>query len=64
MKKDDYKAEFEEHRKEISVDEGHGEGNLPSRAELHRKARKPKKKSGHLMINVILDYLRLFQYSF
>ncbi len=59
MKKDDYKAEFEEHRKEISLDEGPDEGDLPSRAELHRKGRKPKKKSGHLMINIILGLFTL-----
>ncbi|NYF24481.1 LysM peptidoglycan-binding domain-containing protein [Sporosarcina sp. JAI121] len=59
MKKDDYKTEFEEHRKEISLDEDHGVDNLPSRAELHRKGRKPKKKSGHMMINVILGLFTL-----
>ena len=64
MKKDNYKTEFEEHRKEISLDEGHDDSKLPSRAELHRKGRKPKKKSSHSMINVFLDYLHLFQYSF
>lgn len=55
MKKDDYKAEFEEHRQEI----GQEGDNLPSRAELHRKGRKPKKKSSHLMINVILGLFTL-----
>lgn len=59
MKKDDYKSEFEEHRKEISLDDGQDAGNLPSRAELHRKGRKPKKKSGHLLINVILGLFTL-----
>ncbi len=59
MKKDDYKTEFEEHRKEISLDDSHDAGNLPSRAELHRKGRKPKKKSGHLLINVILGLFTL-----
>ena len=59
MKKDDYKTEFEEHRKEISLDEGSEVGDLPSRTELHRKGRKPKKKSGHLMINIILGLFTL-----
>ena len=59
MKKDDYKAEFEEHRKEISLEEGHGAGNLPSRSELHRKGRKPKKRSGNTMINVVLGLFTL-----
>lgn len=59
MKKDDYKTEFEEHRKEISLDEGPEVGDLPSRAELHRKGRKPKKKSGNLMINIILGLFTL-----
>ncbi len=58
MKKDNYKAEFEEHRKEISLDEGHDE-TLPSRAELHRKGRKPQKRSSHLLINVILGLFTL-----
>jgi LysM repeat protein len=55
MKKDDYKTEFEEHRKEIGQDVD----SLPSRAELHRKGRKPKKKSSHLTINVILGLFTL-----
>lgn len=55
MKKDNYKTEFEEHRQEIGQD---GD-NLPSRAELHRKGRKPKKKSSHLMINVVLGLFTL-----
>lgn len=59
MKNDDYKTEFEEHRKEISLDEGHDVGKLPSRAELHRKNRKPKKKSGHTVINIILGVFTL-----
>ena len=59
MKKDDYKTEFEEHRKEIGLDDGHDDSNLPSRAELHRKGRKPKKKSSHMMINVILGLFTL-----
>lgn len=42
MKKDDYKSEFEEHRQEIKSDDGTENSALPSRAELHRKVRKPK----------------------
>jgi LysM repeat protein len=59
MKNDDYKTEFEEHRKEISLDEGHGVSKLPSRSELHRKGRKPKQKSSHTMINIILGLFTL-----
>ena len=59
MKNDDYKTEFEEHRKEIGLDEGHDVSKLPSRSELHRKGRKPKKKSSHTMINVILGLFTL-----
>lgn len=59
MKKDDYKTEFEEHRKEISLDDSHDAGSLPSRAEMHRKGRKTKKKSGNLLINVILGLFTL-----
>lgn len=55
MKKDNYKSEFEEHRQEIGQDDD----NLPSRAELHRKGRKSKKKSSHLMINVVLGLFTL-----
>ncbi len=55
MKKDNYKTEFEEHRQEIGQDDD----NLPSRAELHRKGRKSKKKSSHLMINVVLGLFTL-----
>jgi LysM repeat protein len=55
MKKENYKTEFEEHRKEIDND---GD-NLPSRADLHRKGRKQKKKSSHLMINVVLGLFTL-----
>ena len=57
MKKDDYRTEFEEHRQEISLDDGRLD--LPSRTELHRKGRKPKKKSGNVMINVILALFTL-----
>lgn len=59
MKNDDYKTDFEEHRKEIGLDEGHDVSKLPSRSELHRKGRKPKKKSSHTMINVILGLFTL-----
>ncbi len=59
MKNDDYKTEFEEHRKEIGLDEGHDVSKLPSRSELHRKGRKPKKKSSHTMINIILGLFTL-----
>ncbi|MBO0586607.1 LysM peptidoglycan-binding domain-containing protein [Sporosarcina sp. E16_8] len=59
MKNDDYKTDFEEHRKEIGLDDGHDISKLPSRSELHRKGRKPKKKSSHTMINVILGLFTL-----
>jgi len=59
MKNDDYKTDFEEHRKEIGLDDGHEVSKLPSRSELHRKGRKPKKKSSHTMINVILGLFTL-----
>lgn len=59
MKNDDYKTDFEEHRKEIGLDDGHDVSKLPSRSELHRKGRKPKKKSSHTMINVILGLFTL-----
>lgn len=62
MKNDDYKTDFEEHRKEIGLDEGHDASKLPSRSELHRKARKPrkpKKKSSYTMINIILGLFTL-----
>ncbi|CAM3059053.1 LysM peptidoglycan-binding domain-containing protein [Filibacter tadaridae] len=59
MEKDDYKTEFEEHRKEISFDDELGEENLPSRAELHRKNHRTKKKSGHMMINIVLGLFTL-----
>ncbi|WP_342509811.1 LysM peptidoglycan-binding domain-containing protein [Sporosarcina sp. FSL K6-2383] len=55
MKKDNYKTEFEEHRKEIFQDSD----SLPSRAELHRRGSKPKKKSSHLMINIVLGLFTL-----
>jgi LysM repeat protein len=59
MKNDDYKTDFEEHRKEIGLDDGHDVSKLPSRSELHRKGRKPKKKSSHTMINIILGLFTL-----
>ena len=59
MKKDDYKTEFEEHRKEISLDEGHELETFHRVRELHRKGRKPKKKSSHTMINIILGLFTL-----
>lgn len=59
MKNDDYKTEFEEHRKEISLDEGHEVSKLPSRSELHSKGRKSKKNSSHTMINIILGLFTL-----
>ena len=59
MKNDDYKTDFEEHRKEIGLDDGHEASKLPSRSELHRKGRKPNKKSSHTTINVILGLFTL-----
>ena len=44
MKKNDYKSEFEEHRQKISLDEKNVK-KIPSRTELHKKSRKPKKRS-------------------
>ncbi|KXH82042.1 LysM peptidoglycan-binding domain-containing protein [Sporosarcina sp. HYO08] len=59
MKEDNYKAEFEEHRKEISLDNDHEE-SLPSRAAKHRKGNvKKKKRSSHTMINVLLGLFTL-----
>ncbi|MFJ7933425.1 LysM peptidoglycan-binding domain-containing protein [Sporosarcina sp. NPDC096371] len=57
MKKDDYKTEFEKQRQEIDLDENND--NLPSRAALHGKGRKEKKKSGNLLINIILGLFTL-----
>lgn len=59
MKKADYRTEFEEDRKEISLSDGDESGRLPSRSDLHRKGRKPKKKSGPKLINVILGVFTL-----
>jgi LysM repeat protein len=53
MKNNDYKVEFEEHRREIELDHNDG-AVLPSRAERHGKRRKRKKSSSHTTINVIL----------
>lgn len=60
MEKNNYKAEFEEDRKEIEQDSD----KLPSRSELRRKGRKPKKKSRHLMINVFLGLFTLIPVVF
>lgn len=56
MNIDDYKTEFEEHRKEIRLEDGNRA--LPSRSEVHRK-RKPKKKSNHTLINLFLALFTL-----
>lgn len=53
MKNNDYKVEFEEHRREIELDRDE-EAILPSRAERHGKRRKQKTASSHTTINVIL----------
>jgi LysM repeat protein len=59
MKKADYRTEFEEDRKEINLSDGDESGRLPSRSDLHRKGRKPKRKSGPRLINVILGVFTL-----
>jgi LysM repeat protein len=62
MKKDDYRSEFEEHRQEIDFIDNRPENEtrqLPSRASKHRKSRKKKRKSNHLMINTILGVFTL-----
>ncbi|MFS0576719.1 LysM peptidoglycan-binding domain-containing protein [Sporosarcina sp. 179-K 3D1 HS] len=59
MNKDDFKAEFEEHRKEINLEEEVESESLPSRVELHRKKRNPNRKSNHLMLNIILGLFTL-----
>lgn len=59
MNKDDFKAEFEEHRKEISLEEEVDSERLPSRVELYRSKRNPKRKSNHLLLNVILGLFTL-----
>lgn len=55
MKNSDYKVEFEEHRKEIELDE-QLDTSLPSRLDRHgrRKKGKQNRASSHTMINVIL----------
>lgn len=53
MKNNDYKVEFEEHRREIGLDREE-DAILPSRAERHGKQRKRKKTSRYTTINVIL----------
>ena len=53
MKNNDYKVEFEEHRKEIGLDRNE-DAILPSRAERHGSRRKRKKTSSFTTINVIL----------
>ena len=52
MKNNDYKVEFEEHRREIGLDRN-DEAILPSRVERHGSRRK-KKTSSYTTINVIL----------
>ncbi|MFS0687931.1 LysM peptidoglycan-binding domain-containing protein [Sporosarcina sp. 179-K 8C2 HS] len=53
MKNNDYKVEFEEHRREIMLDSNE-DAILPSRAERHGRRRKQKKTSSYTTINVIL----------
>lgn len=53
MKNDDYRSEFEEHRKEIKLEEEQDQTTIRSRTELHRKNRKPKKKNRLTMVNII-----------
>ena len=53
MKNNDYKVEFEEHRREIGLDRDET-AILPSRAERHERRRKRKKTSRYTTINVIL----------
>jgi len=54
MDKKDYKSEFEEDRKEINLGDRGAKSSITSRAELHRSARKPQKRSRHSIINIIL----------
>ncbi|MDS9470800.1 LysM peptidoglycan-binding domain-containing protein [Sporosarcina pasteurii] len=54
MKKDDYRTEFEEQRKEIKLDGETDSGKPLSRVDLHSKKRKPKKRSRYSLINVLL----------
>lgn len=51
MKKDDYKTEFEEQRKEIDLADGE---KVLSRVDLHSKNKKVNKRSRFSLINVLL----------
>ncbi|MCM3742997.1 LysM peptidoglycan-binding domain-containing protein [Sporosarcina luteola] len=53
MKNNDYKVEFEEHRKEIGI-ERTDDVVLPSRVDRHKRRRKGKKTSRYTTINLIL----------
>lgn len=53
MKNNDYKVEFEEHRREIGLDRNE-DAILPTRAERHEQRRKQKKTSRYTTINLIL----------
>lgn len=53
MKKDDYKTEFEEQRQEIDINEENDNGEIPSRVDLHSKARESKKRSGPKLVNIL-----------
>ncbi|QTD42201.1 LysM peptidoglycan-binding domain-containing protein [Sporosarcina sp. Te-1] len=57
MKNNDYQFEFEEHRKEIEID-NELNSELPSRSELHGKGRRAK-RSNHTLINTILAVFTL-----
>lgn len=59
MKKDDYRTEFEEQRQEININEDNNNGEIPSRVDLHRKGRKPKKRSGPKLINILFGLFTL-----
>lgn len=59
MKNNDYKTEFEEHKKEIKLTDDSSDTTLKSRAEIHSKARKPKKPSRHKYINIFLGLFAL-----
>ena len=56
MNNDDYRAEFEEHKKKIELDD---KSEIGTRAELHKKKRKPKKQSRLSMINITLGLFTL-----
>lgn len=53
MKNNDYKVEFEEHRREIGLDRNE-DAILQTRAERHERRRKQKKTSRYTTINLIL----------